>query len=82
MQAGWIAGSVPMAALMIASADTEKASAAMMPAMSNMEKMPAESVSPEISMPYGFPKPGRYRIFFQFKRSGRIETAAFDAHVN
>jgi hypothetical protein len=75
-------GSVPMAALMMASADTEKASSAMMPAMSNMENAPAESVSPEISMPYGFPKPGRYRIFFQFKRSGRIETAAFDAQVN
>jgi hypothetical protein len=47
-----------------------------------MKNAPPESVSPEISMPYGFPKPGRYRIFFQFKRSGRIETAVFDAHVN
>jgi hypothetical protein len=75
-------GSVPMAALMMVSSDTNKASAATMPMMSNMENAPAESVSPEISMPYGFPKPGRYRIFFQFKRSGRIETAVFDTHVN
>src|SRR5260370_41323746 len=75
-------GSVPMAALMMASADTDKGSATMMSTMSNMENAPPESVSPEISMPYGFPKPGRYRIFLQFKRSGLIETAVFDAHAN
>ncbi len=75
-------GSVPMAALMMVSSGADKASAAMMPAMSNMENARPESVSPEISMPYGFPKPGPYRIFFQFKRSGRIETAVFDTHVN
>jgi len=75
-------GSVPMAALMMVSSDTDKASAVMMPEMSNMENAPPETVSHEISMPYGFPKPGRYRIFFQFKRSGRIETAVFDSHVN
>ena len=44
-------------------------------------KMPTEKVSPELSMPYGFPKPGLYRIFLQFKRAGRIETASFDTHV-
>lgn len=75
-------GSVPMAALMMASADVGKTSASMMPAMSGMENTSPESVSPEISMPYGFPKPGRYRIFLQFKRAGRIETATFDTHVN
>jgi hypothetical protein len=53
-----------------------------MAAMSNMENAPTESVSPEISMPYGFPKPGRYRIFFQFKRAGRIETTVFDTYVD
>jgi hypothetical protein len=36
---------------------------------------------PDLSIPYGFPKPGLYRIFLQFKRVGRIETASFDAHV-
>jgi hypothetical protein len=75
-------GSVPMASLMMASADMEKTSAAAMPAMSSMKNAPPESVSPEISMPYGFPKPGRYRIFFQFKRSGRIETAVFDTYID
>jgi len=68
-------GSAPMAAMMMASADTPGSSA-----MRDM-KMPTEKIAPEISMPYGFPKPGLYRIFLQFKRAGRIETASFDTHV-
>jgi len=44
-------------------------------------KMPTGWVSPELSIPYGFPKPGLYHIFLQFKRAGRIETASFDAHL-
>jgi hypothetical protein len=68
-------GSTPMASMMMASMDTPGSSS--MAAM----KMPTERVSPELSIPYGFPKPGLYRIFLQFKRAGRIETASFDAHV-
>jgi hypothetical protein len=33
-------------------------------------------------LPYGFPRPGVYRIFIQVERSGRIDTAFFDARVN
>jgi hypothetical protein len=44
-------------------------------------KMPTGRVSPELSIPHGFPKAGLYRIFLQFKRAGRIETASFDAQV-
>jgi hypothetical protein len=40
------------------------------------------SIGPDISFPYGFPKPGLYRIFVQIKRANQIETAVFDATVN
>jgi hypothetical protein len=35
-----------------------------------------------VGFPYGFPEPGDYRIFVQVKRSGRIVTGVFDAHVD
>ncbi len=47
--------------------------------MPGMDVSGAAAIGPEISFPYGFPKPGLYRIFVQIKRAGRIETAVFDA---
>jgi hypothetical protein len=47
----------------------------------DMKQMTGNKVAPEISFPYGFPKPGLYRIFVQVKRSGRIQTATFEAMV-
>src|SRR5262249_41804333 len=37
--------------------------------------MPLDS---RIAVPYAFPKAGRYRLFVQIKREGKIKTAAFD----
>lgn len=76
-------GSVPMASFELAQASLPGSAAG--PAamdMPNMPQMAAAKVEPDIGLPYGFPQPGLYRIFIQVKRSGRIDTAFFDAPVN
>ena len=40
---------------------------------------PAGRSSSIISLPYEFPTPGNYRVWVQFKTSGQIMTAIFDA---
>jgi hypothetical protein len=85
-------GSAPMAAVLLANAnlpgaspdaslDASASQAHSMPGM-DMPGMPMTPNSPEVSFPYGFPKPGLYRIFIQVKRAGRVETGVFDAQVN
>ena len=59
-------GSVPMAALMLTK----------MPMQHQHGEIPAV-----VSFPYGFPKPGHYRIFVQMQRNGHPETGVFDAQV-
>jgi hypothetical protein len=39
------------------------------------------ALPPDVSFPYGFPTAGDYRIFVQIKRTGGIETHAFDITV-
>jgi hypothetical protein len=43
--------------------------------------MSMPNVNGEIAFPYEFPKGGRYRMWVQVKRGGRILTGAFDANV-
>jgi len=47
----------------------------------DMKRMTADRMAPEISIPYGFPKAGAYRVFLQVKRAGQSQTAFFDAIV-
>jgi hypothetical protein len=74
------AGSVPMAALMLLQQPSATASGTAA-ASGSMADMHPETISPEITFPYGFPQPGDYRLFLQVKRSGQVQTAVFDAHV-
>jgi len=53
-----------------------------MPGMTMSSANSSGSLPAEVSFPYGFPKPGLYRIFIQVKRKGKIETGVFDAKVN
>jgi len=59
-------GSAAMPALMLAN-----------PGSMAMSEPPA----PTVSFPYGFPAPGRYRIFVQLKHGSTVETGVFDADV-
>lgn len=58
-------GSVPMASVAVAS------QAAMM-AMHEMNP------GPVVSFPYGVPTSGKYRVFVQMKRAGKVETGEFE----
>jgi hypothetical protein len=39
------------------------------------------TIDSRIAVPYAFPRAGRYRLWVQVKRAGRVETGAFDVDV-
>jgi hypothetical protein len=84
-------GTASMAALMIAQSENDalassgQASSGSAPKM-DMAQMPGMTmdggrVPSSVSFPYGFPTPGRYRIFVQMKHASTVETGIFDVSV-
>jgi len=68
-------GSVAMPALELAQQHGSMAMPMDMP-------MPMPPITPTVTIPFGFPTAGDYRIFVQIKRAGVVETGVFDAHVD
>jgi hypothetical protein len=70
-------GSVSMAALMLAQNQISPASE-----MEGMDMSEQHAALPnEVSIPYGFPSAGVYRILIQMKHGNTVETAFFDTKV-
>jgi hypothetical protein len=71
-------GSVSMAALMLA----QQNSTSGMEGMDRGSGGESSAALPStVTIPYGFPSPGRYRIIIQMKHGTTIETGIFDAMV-
>ena len=62
-------GSAAMPAMMLANG------------MDGSMNMPSAPITNTVEFPYGFPKPGAYRIFIQMKHGSTVETGVFDANV-
>jgi hypothetical protein len=73
-------GSAAMASVMLANDSDSSASAGMDVGKMDMP-MHSEPISNTVEFPYGFPSPGRYRIFVQMKHGSTVETGVFDATV-
>ena len=71
------AGTVAMAALMMAQAQNGAGDMAGMSA--GMDMSGSSAIPSTVSFPYGFPSAGNYRIFVQMKHGNVVETGTFDA---
>ncbi|HEV2273544.1 MAG TPA: hypothetical protein VGR96_05225 [Acidobacteriaceae bacterium] len=69
-------GSPAMAAMMLARQSDGSMNGMSMPMSGDPGRLPNR-----VTFPYGFPTPGKYRIFVQMKHGDTIETGAFDADV-
>ncbi len=80
-------GSAAMQAMMLANGGSgEMADSGSMGGMDMATAAPSSAstpanISPVVEFPYGFPTPGRYRIFIQMKHGNTVETGVFDANV-
>jgi hypothetical protein len=74
-------GSASMQAVMLANGGSgEMADTGTMGGM-DTNSGAAPPLAPVVEFPYGFPSPGRYRIFIQMKHANTVETGVFDAEV-
>jgi hypothetical protein len=69
-------GSAPMAAMQIGEQSLGGAAN-----VADRDHMHRSGLPAVVSFPFGLPERGDYRILVQVKRSGRIDTGAFDARV-
>ena len=74
-------GSAAMPALMLANPGEAAMQDGMTASMPGMDHS-VPSIPPTVEFPYGFPAPGRYRIFIQMKHADTVETGVFDAEVH
>jgi len=82
-------GSAAMPAVMLANEANTEDSLGPMPGMdmaTSDSALPSPIATPPpipstVDFPYGFPSPGRYRIFIQMKHGSTVETGVFDAEV-
>jgi hypothetical protein len=72
-------GSAPMAAMEIGRRSLTSSNDARPDGADHTQHLTA--LPSMVSFPFGFPRAGDYRIFVQVKRRGRVQTGAFDAHV-
>jgi hypothetical protein len=78
-------GSAAMAAMLLANEESPINMGADTDPMRGMDMgtgaATMKPIAPTVDFPYGFPSPGRYRIFIQMKHGSTVETGVFDAEV-
>jgi hypothetical protein len=76
-------GSAAMQAMVLANGSSdEMADSGSMGGMDMTASAVPKNIAPVVEFPYGFPSPGRYRIFIQMKHGNMVETGVFDADVH